>query len=271
MGYESGNPSPHRSIPATANPLEIALATRETGRMIEEAAETARRLVKERYPQARAAWLGGSVAQGTATATSDLDITVLLPGPPAPLRESLRYDDWPVELFVHTEQSLAKYCEKDRQRRQPSMMRLVGETIVLLDTDGSGAALQATGKAQLLAGPPPLSPQDIAMLRYKITDLLEDLIGANSNDVRTAVASLLWQEAATLLLTGAQHWTGTGKGLLRELAAYDATHTTKYAAALPAAFRDAATGTPTALITTVDTILKPHGGRLFAGFQLSGD
>ncbi|MDX6280344.1 MAG: hypothetical protein QOH03_1415 [Kribbellaceae bacterium] len=236
-----------------------------------EAVEIARRLVKERYPQARAAWLGGSVAQGTATATSDLDITVLLPGPPAPLRESLRYADWPVELFVHTEASLAHYIEKDRQRRQPSMMRLIGETIVLLDTDGSGATLQATGKAQLLAGPPPLPPQDIAMLRYKISDLLEDLIGADSNDIRTAIASLLWQDAAALLLTGANHWTGTGKGLLRELATYDATHDTDYATALPAAVRAAANGTPEPLIATTDSILGPYGGRLFAGFHLSGD
>ncbi|MFI5712654.1 nucleotidyltransferase domain-containing protein [Kribbella sp. NPDC051620] len=239
--------------------------------MIEEATETARRLVKERYPQARAAWLGGSVARGTATPTSDLDITVLLPGPPAPLRESLRYADWPVELFVHTEASLAHYCEKDRQRRQPSMMRLVGETVVLLDTDGSGAALQANAKAQLQAGPPPLSPHDLAMLRYKITDLLEDLIGADSNDVRTVVASLLWQDAATLLLTGANHWGGTGKGLLRELHAYDATHNTNYATALPAALRAATTGTSEPLITTTDSILEPYGGRLFAGFHLAGD
>jgi hypothetical protein len=239
--------------------------------MTEQAAQTARRLVDERYPQARAAWLGGSVARGTATPTSDLDITVLLPGPPAPLRESLRYAEWPVELFVHTEDSLARYCEKDRRRRQPSMMRLVGETIVLLDTDGSGAALQASGKAQLLAGPPPLSATDIDLLRYKISDLLDDLIGADSNDARTAVAALLWQDAAALLLTGANYWTGTGKGLLRELATYDTAHGTDYATALPAALRAATTGSPAALISAADSILEPYGGRLFAGFHLSGD
>ncbi|MEV8375344.1 nucleotidyltransferase domain-containing protein [Kribbella sp. NPDC056861] len=236
-----------------------------------DAAETARKLVEERYPQARAAWLGGSVARGTATSTSDLDITILLPGKPAPLRESLQYADWPVELFVHTEDSLAEYCEKDRQRRQPSMMRLVGETIVLFDTDGSGLRLQQQGQAELQAGPPPLTPHDLAMLRYRITDLLEDLIGADSNDVRTAVAAPLWQEAANLLLTGANHWTGTGKGILRELASYDTTHGTAYATALPAALREACNGKPEALIANADTILTPYGGRLFAGFQLSGD
>ncbi|MEU4394756.1 nucleotidyltransferase domain-containing protein [Kribbella sp. NPDC023855] len=239
--------------------------------MLDEAVDLARQLVKERYPQARAAWLGGSVVRGTATKTSDLDITVLLPGPPAPLRESLQYGAWPVELFVHTEASLTRYCEKDRQRRQPSLMRLIGETIILLDTDGSGAQWQESGKAQLQAGPPPLTDTELQLLRYKITDLVEDLIGADSNDVRTAVASILWQEAATLLLTGSRHWTGTGKGLLRELTAYDAERATDYATALPAAMRAAANGNPEALTATVDAILDPHGGRLFAGFHLSGN
>jgi predicted nucleotidyltransferase len=236
-----------------------------------EAVETARKLIQERYPQARAAWLGGSVARGTATSTSDLDITILLPAKPAPLRESLEYAGWPVELFVHTEDSLARYSEKDRQRRQPSMMRLVGETIVLLDTDGSGARLQQHAQTQLQAGPPPLTPHNLAMLRYRITDLLEDLIGADSNDVRTAVAASLWQETAALLLTGANHWTGTGKGILRELHSYDATHGTDYATALPAALRAACNGEPAALISKADAVLTPYGGRLFAGFKLSGD
>ncbi|HEU4948859.1 MAG TPA: nucleotidyltransferase domain-containing protein [Kribbella sp.] len=239
--------------------------------MITGAVEVARRLVVERFPGARAAWLGGSVAKGVATATSDLDITVLLPGSPAPLRESIRYGGWPVELFVHTESSLAHYCRKDRDRRQPSMMRLVGETLILLDADGSAARLQAQCVAEVAAGPEALSADELSMLRYRISDLLEDLIGAEGNDVRVAVASLLWQEAAVLLLTGARRWSGTGKGLLRELAVFDAEHGTKHASALPDGLRAAASGDTGPLVHEVDEILAPYGGRLFAGFRLAGD
>ncbi|MEU5117082.1 nucleotidyltransferase domain-containing protein, partial [Streptomyces longwoodensis] len=67
--------------------------------------DVARALVLERHPDARAAFLGGSVLTSRRTARSDLDVVVLLDGPPAPYRESLRYGDWPVELFVHTEDS----------------------------------------------------------------------------------------------------------------------------------------------------------------------
>ncbi|HLT61340.1 MAG TPA: nucleotidyltransferase domain-containing protein, partial [Microlunatus sp.] len=87
--------------------------------------DLARGLVQERFPGLRAGWLGGSFVAGTATATSDLDVTVLLSGPPAPYRESLLYEGRPVELFVQTEESLAHFCELDRDRRRPSTLRLV--------------------------------------------------------------------------------------------------------------------------------------------------
>lgn len=239
--------------------------------VIEQAVEVARLFVTERFARARSAWLGGSVARGAATATSDLDITVLVPGAPAPMRESLRYSGWPVEVFVHTESSLAHYCEKDLRRRQPTMMRLVGESIVLVDADGSGKRLQTSCLAVIAAGPPALTDTELAMLRYRVTDLLEDLTGADSNDVRTAVASVLWQEAAALLLTGERRWTGTGKGLLREVGAYDEAHGTDHATALPAAVRGAVCGKTEPLTAQVDTILAAYGGRLFAGFQLAGE
>jgi hypothetical protein len=77
------------------------------------------------------------VAAGQETPASDLDITVLLDGPPAPYRSSEMVDRWPVEFFVQTEQSLLRFCEDDRNRRRPTTMRLVGSSIVLADRDGS--------------------------------------------------------------------------------------------------------------------------------------
>jgi len=239
--------------------------------MVEVAAEVARRLVAEQYPRARAAWLGGSVVRGDASPTSDLDITVLLGGPPAPMRKSLEYDGWPVELFVHTEESLAYFCDKDRQRRQPTMMRLVGESVVLLDTDGSGVRLQQTCLEEVAAGPAALTVAELELLRYTITCLLDDLADAPTDDMRTAIASVLWQDAARLLLTGARRWSGTGKGLLKELHAYDELHGTDHAHALLTGVRAASSADTRSLIEATDAILDPYGGRLFAGFELAAD
>jgi hypothetical protein len=142
------------------------------------------------------------------------------------MRESLRYADWPVELFVHTERSLAHYCGKDHDRRQPSMMRLVGESIILLDTTEVGdlaMKLQADCMAQVEAGPEALSEDELAMLRYRVTDLLEDLVGANSNDMRAVVAASLWQEAAALLLTGDRRWSAPVRAYSARLSPMTAT------------------------------------------------
>ncbi|TDO44747.1 nucleotidyltransferase-like protein [Kribbella sp. VKM Ac-2571] len=226
--------------------------------------DLARQLVLELYPEARAAWLGGSVVRGDASPTSDLDITVLLDGPPAPRRKSLEYGGWPVELFVHTEKSLRYFADKDQLRRQPTMMRLVGESVVLVDTDGSGARLQQEFVAEVAAGPKPLSTDELDLLRYTVTDLLEDLSAAEG-DVRLAITSVLWQEAARLLLTGAGHWSGTGKGLLREVTAYDVVHGTDHAGRL----LDGVRASDDRLIAEVHRILVAYGGPLFAGFELT--
>ncbi|WP_433168776.1 nucleotidyltransferase domain-containing protein [Kribbella sp. CA-247076] len=231
--------------------------------MVNDAVEVARQLIAEEYPDARAAWLGGSVVRGDAGSTSDLDITVLLTGPPAPFRRSLEYGGWPVELFVHTEKSLRHFCDKDQVRRQPSMMRLVGETVVLVDKDGSGARLRQAGLDEIAAGPTPLTTDELDQLRYGITCLLDDLADATTVDVRTAIASILWQDAARLLLTGSRLWSGTGKGLLRELHRYDEAHGTDHGRALPAGVLDTER-----LVEEVDGILDQFGGRLFAGFEL---
>jgi hypothetical protein len=49
----------------------------------------ARALVTERFPAARAAFLGAGVLSAHRTPTSDLDIVIVADGPPVPYRESL--------------------------------------------------------------------------------------------------------------------------------------------------------------------------------------
>lgn len=71
-------------------------------------------LVGEQFPAARAAFLGDGVLSPRRTATSDLDVVVVLAGPPAPYRESLRWRGWPVETFVHDRDSLESFVAKAR-------------------------------------------------------------------------------------------------------------------------------------------------------------
>lgn len=232
--------------------------------------DIARNLVCERFPGVRAAWLGGSTVLGTATPTSDLDISVLLAGPPAPYREALRYQGWPVELFVHTAEAMRHFLEKDRKARRPATLRLIGRSLVLLDIDGSGEYLQKMCAAELAAGPDPLSDEELQSARYGITDRLDDLAGCADDDERLLIAADLWRTTADLLLTGHGHWTGTGKWLHRELAAFDRDTGAEYAKALAHGVRAVARGDTEPIVETVTQVLDIFGGRFFDGFTAPG-
>lgn len=231
---------------------------------------SARELVHERFPSARAAWLGGSAVLGTATATSDLDITVLLAGPPAPYRESLRYHRWPVELFVQTEASMERFLTAERKARRPATLRLIGRTHILLDRDGSGEYLREKCATHLAAGPEPLTAEELRAARYRITDLLDDLIGSGDDDERLLIATNLWRVTADLLLTGHCHWTGSGKWLHRELVALDRETGTEYSRTLAHGVRSVACGAIEPMVDIVTQALNLFGGRLFDGLRADG-
>jgi predicted nucleotidyltransferase len=237
---------------------------------LDDAVTTARALVAERFPAARAVWLAGSVVSGTSTPTSDLDITVLLPGPPAPFRESLEYDGWLVELFVHSRASVEHWIAKDLERRRPTLARLISSGVVLLDVDGAGTALAEKCAGILSAGPGPLSAADRDSMRYALTDLLDDLADSTEPVTTAAVAFATWEAAARLLLAGDGRWWGTGKWLAHELREYDAAHGTSYAIRLHAGLTAAVERDPLLLVVVAEEILDAAGGRLWVGYRVEG-
>ncbi|WP_280316668.1 nucleotidyltransferase domain-containing protein [Nocardia wallacei] len=232
--------------------------------------ELAELLVRERFPEARAAWLGGSTADGSATATSDLDITVLLAGPPAPYRESLVHRGKPVELFVQTETSIAYFRRVEGERRRPGTLRLIGRSVVLVDRDGSGARLRAESLRKLAAGPKALSESELRSARYGLTDLLDDLCGATDPDERLLIGTALWTQTADLILTGNRCWSAGGKRLHRELVAFDRANGTDHARSLADALRAVAGGDAGPMTAVATAVLDTFGGRLFDGYRLDG-
>ncbi|MGI8415910.1 MAG: hypothetical protein ACR2P2_06800 [Nakamurella sp.] len=233
--------------------------------------------------------------------------SVLLAGPPAPYRESLHHNGIPVELFVHTGDSLALYRAKDRTRRQATLAALVAESVVLLDRDGSGRQLRSDCAAEIAAGPDPLLDNDIDAQCYLITGLLDDLTGSTDPDTSALLVGYLWDTATRLLLGIEGRWQGSGKGLLRALRERNqslaeasapnptapnptAPHPT---APEPSASDSSASDSsasdpagdlgsrrstsmhiaaadPTALVALVDGVLNRCGGRLFDGYRVGG-
>ncbi|WP_237105316.1 cupin domain-containing protein [Nonomuraea sp. MG754425] len=223
----------------------------------------ARAFVEELFPGALYAFVGGSVLTESRTSTSDLDIVVVLDGLATPYRESLRWREWPVELFAHSETSLAAYIDGDFDRRRPTLARICAEGAVLADrTGGRASDLQSTLAERLAAGPSGLSADQAERFRYSLSDLLDDLSGATDPGERAFIGWEVVQATARTALGVGRAWQGSGKWLLRELRAHDA----RLADELLAARDD-----PARLSAVASDVLERAGGRLWEGYRAQGD
>ncbi len=223
--------------------------------------EAASRIVAERFGNPLAAFLGGGVLSEHRTATSDLDIVVLLAGRPAPFRESVRRHGWPVELFVHDRVSIGTWFARDTARRKPNLARMCTSGVVLADAGGLAGQVIAQAHAVLAAGPAPLTSAELAQRRYGLTDLLDDLAGSRDAGETAVISWQVFTEAAELALLLAGNWLGGGKWLLRELRAADRELADGLIAALPDRER---------LTELADLVLAGAGGRLWDGYRVAG-
>lgn len=179
--------------------------------------DAARSFVAEHFPEARAAFLGGSVITAHRTPTSDLDVVVLVDGPPAPYRETFEHERWVVEVFVHTRASLDRFWDSDRDRRVCSLLRMCAESVVVTDPVGIAAEVRATAADRIAAGPPALTTAQLDARRYALTGLLDDLAGCDDEAELVFLAGAVLDEVAALTLAAAGRWEGRGKALARAL------------------------------------------------------
>ncbi|WP_431945787.1 nucleotidyltransferase domain-containing protein [Actinacidiphila sp. bgisy167] len=228
----------------------------------------ARALLAERFPDALAGFLGGSTARGEGTATSDLDVVVVL-GPPAACRaESLTWGSWPVELFVHTPESAHAFMGWDRDRGSGTLAFMCARGAILLDRDGTAARLRDSAERILAAGPPPVADAVRDHRRYHVTDLRDDLLGARDEDELLAVAATLLDRAAELLLGTRGHWRGGGKWLPRRLREAEP----ELAGLLLGGYRDLVRGgSREPFAAAVDAVLHACGGPLWSGYRRTPD
>lgn len=140
---------------------------------------TAQRLVESRFPECEVAFLAGSVIRGEGTPTSDLDIVIITSRPEAPYRESLVFEGWPVEAFVHSPDSVRRYFASDAAGRRPMLPMMCAEGIIVRGQNGLAETIKAEAQALLDAGPTSLTPDERDNYRYALTDLLDDFEGCD--------------------------------------------------------------------------------------------
>lgn len=222
---------------------------------------TAETIVSERYPETLFAIAAGSILRGEGTPSSDIDLVVLHESLSNAWRESFAAGGFPVEAFVHDFETLNWFVDQDIASGYPVLLDMVaGGTVVGRDVD-RGVALQVEAKAMLARGPGDLGAGRRDVLRYQITDLLDDLKDERPTAEMRAIAAALHQPLCDLALLGRGHWSGKGKWLPRLLQRIDPALAQRF----DDAFRLAGEGQPDALVTLAQDELGCQGGPLFDG------
>ncbi|MGA9745853.1 MAG: hypothetical protein WBQ50_00195 [Nocardioides sp.] len=240
-----------------------------------EPVEAATAFVAERFPEARVAFVGGSVLTEHRTPTSDLDVVVVLGegvvaanGLVAPFRETSEHAGWVVEAFVHTRASIDHYIGQDVARRRPTMMRLCRDTVTLVDLEGAAEEIREAAEAALAAGPPPYDEAELQAVRYALTNLLDDMAGSEREDELVYLANAVVDQVAEIALVAGGRWSGGGKSLARELREAEP----DLAERLVNGHRHVVVYGDTAVLhrAAVEVLLRV-GGPLLAGYRVGGD
>jgi hypothetical protein len=229
-----------------------------------EAIEAAADLVRQRFPEALAAFLGGSVLTRARTPMSDLDIVVIRPDGAAVYRETVRHDGWLAELFVNTPTVYHEILDREIAARRSPLLHMVGAGVILVDAGGSAARLHAEAARALAEGPPAASAEEIEDARYTLSDLDDDLAGATGVDEIAAIATRVYAETGRLALMLARSWLGGGKWLARRLRTTDPDLHAALTEALRSAVADADV---TGLRRVAQDVLDRAGGRLMEGYR----
>jgi Nucleotidyltransferase domain len=233
-----------------------------------DALDAARQIVSTRFPAARAAFLTGSVLTAHRTSTSDLDIVIVLEGPPAPFRETLREHGWPVELFVQTLESIKYFSELEAKDQSGVTLKMISDGFILHSVNGLAEQIQTDATKRLAKGPDSLSEHEMRRRRYLLTDQLDDLIGSTNPTEIMYITQQLLVGCSELALISKKKWLSSGKWLARTLATTDPDFSDRLYQATRSVLVDD-DKEPMKAVTR--EILKRVGGPLTEGYKVDGE
>lgn len=226
--------------------------------------ETAAKALRLFYPGALGGFAAGSVLRGEGTPTSDIDIAVMFDESFEDVhRDSKTVDGWPIEFFVHNPKAQLHFFERDRKRGMCVMPSIIGHGVMIPSENDRLREAQERALTVIAAGPEPLSTEEKALRRYVITDLLDDLVGAQALTVRHAILCELYPRVGDFHLRAALAWSGVGKALNRCLHRHD----NAWAASFETAFAKAFAGDIDDVVSLVGQTLAPYGGLLREGYR----
>lgn len=144
--------------------------------------------------------MSGSIIRDESTPTSDLDLVVIFRKLKNAYRESFRFDNWPVEAFVHDPETLNYFFKVDRASGVPSLTNMVSEGDEVPEASDFSYFIRTLAWSVLAEGPPHWKELDVDNSRYAITDVLDDFHEPRSRAEQIASATVLFDQLANHFL-----------------------------------------------------------------------
>lgn len=232
------------------------------------ALEAAQRILSAQFPDAMAAFLTGSALTPRRTSTSDLDIVIVLPGPPAPFRETIREYGWLIELFVQTRASIKYFSDLEIARHHATTLKMIVDGHILVSAQGEAERVQSEATNRLHKGPLALSIEEVRRRRYELTDQLDDFIGASDPIELLFIGQQLVVGTSELALLSKSQWLASGKWLPRYLAESDPELSIQLFKAIESVITS---GNKEPMKVAVLGILSRVEGPLAEGYRISGE
>ncbi len=212
IGAGAKNEMSHRGRAIRA--LAERLRRPEMGEPYDTALDEAIAYIDSRSDRALAIGLSGSLSRGDGDPNSDLDIYIIIEGDHRQ-RQSRVFNGVACEMFFNPARRVPGYFSTEAESGKAPTLGLVGDAVILRDTDGVFAGLREKAKAVRDAGPK--VPAEVVTLRkYLTTDLLDNARDVESRDPATALAlcGAAIQESMYLWFVDRRRWVPGDKKML---------------------------------------------------------
>ena len=226
--------------------------------------EAASRFVANHFHDCDLAILAGSTVRNEQSSTSDLDIVVIMTTLSSCYRESFFEFGWPVEAFVHTKESCLAWMKKDFERRKPSLPQMVAEGVLVVGNADLLAHLKEHSQSRLLEGPAQYSEEEDRDVRYQITNLLDDLVGAADSFEQLFIVNELVDLALNYELVKTGKWLVHNKRVPKGMLLLGEERNLAYRKAVSEFYKNQR---KEPVVDLVLQTLASHGGRILSGYS----
>jgi predicted nucleotidyltransferase len=173
--------------------------------------QAARRFVKSNFDDCVVALLAGSAARHEQTKTSDLDILIITNAANVSYKEFFFEYDWPIEVFVHSEETVLNRMRINADQRKCFTANLLKEGIVLQGDSHAAERLKNIANDFLQRGPNEFTQDEDVHAQYCITEALDDLIGSDTYEEQVFIVNELLPKVINYQLVKEKQWRAGGK------------------------------------------------------------